>query len=176
MNAGFFKQTRALQAAQGQGGPNGQGMPDPREMVARLEARLKANPNDLQGQIMAGRSYLAMDRIDDATKAWNKVLELDPRNYEAHFNIGVILLQKRKIDDPKIFQEALSHFDLAMIGIPREPAVLWYKGVALVHLKRYKEAEESWTNAFQNLAPGTEDAKFVKQAFESRRGGKPPLF
>lgn len=171
-----WKQTAALQSAQRQAGAGGQGMPDPREMVARLEARLKTNPNDLQGQIMAGRSYLAMERIEDATKAWNKVLELDPKNYEAHFNLGVILLQKRKIDDPKIFQEALVHFDAAMIGIPQEPAVLWYKGVALVHLKRYKEAEESWTGAFQNLAPGTEDAKFVKQALDNLRTGKPPLY
>src|SRR6185437_15024165 len=63
-----WKQTAELQAVQKQAGSGGQGMPDPREMVARLEARLQTNPNDLQGQIMAGRSYLAMERIDDATK------------------------------------------------------------------------------------------------------------
>ncbi len=168
-----WKQNEELQAAQRQAG---QGMPDPREMVARLEARLRANPNDLQGQIMAGRSYMALERVDDAKKAWSKVLELDVKNYEAHFNLGVILLQTRKIDDPKIFEEALAHFDTAMIGIPMEPAVLWYRGVALVHIKRYKEAEESWTIAFRNLAPGSEDAKFVKQALENLRAGKPPLF
>ena len=32
------------------------GGPNPMEMVARLEKRLKENPDDLQGQIMAGRS------------------------------------------------------------------------------------------------------------------------
>lgn len=169
-----WKQNAELQAAQRQSG--GQGIPDPREMVARLEARLRANPNDLQGQIMAGRSYTALERVEDAKKAWSKVLELDPKNYEAHFNLGVILLQTRKIDDPKSFEEALSHFDTAMIGLPMEPAVNWYRGVALVHLKRYREAEESWTTAFQNLAPGSEDAKFVKQALQSLRDGNPPLF
>lgn len=169
-----WKQNEELQEAQRQAGPRG--MPNPQEMVSRLEMRLRANPNDLQGQIMAGRSYMALERMDDAKKTWSKVLELDPRNYEAQFNVGVILLQTRKIDDPKIFEEALTHFDTAMIGIPMEPAVLWYRGVALVHLKRYKEAEESWTTAFRNLAPGSEDAKFVKQALENLRAGKPPLF
>ena len=171
-----WKQTAELQAAQRQAGSGGQGMPDPREMVTRLEARLRTNPNDLQGQIMAGRSYMALERVGDATTAWNKVLELDPKNYEAHFNLGVILLQTRKIDDPKIFEGALAHFDIALIGNPMEPGVHWYKGVALVHLKRYKEAEENWTTAFQNLAPGSEDAKFVKEALQSLRTGKPPLF
>jgi cytochrome c-type biogenesis protein CcmH len=169
-----WRQDAELRAVQGQA--DGPGMPDPKEMVARLEARLRANPNDLQGQIMAGRSYLALQRIDDAKKAWSKVLELDPKNYEAHFNLGVILLQTRKIDDPKIFEEALDHFDTALVMVPMEPAVLWWKGVALVHLKRYNEAEACWTTAFQNLPPDSEDAKFVKQALQSLRTGKPPLF
>ncbi|HXC61408.1 MAG TPA: c-type cytochrome biogenesis protein CcmI, partial [Nitrospiria bacterium] len=41
-----WKQTAELQAAQRQAGSGGQGMPDPREMVTRLEARLRTNPND----------------------------------------------------------------------------------------------------------------------------------
>ena len=172
-----WRQNEELQAVQretGQGMPSR--MPNPQEMVARLEQRLRTNPNDLQGQVMAGRSYMTMQRTEDAKKAWSKVLELDSRNYEAHFNLGIILLQTRKIDDPKIFEEALNHFDTALAMVPMEPAILWWKGVALVHLKRYTEAEGSWTAAFQNLAPGSEDSKFVKQALQNLRDGKPPLF
>ena len=66
--------------------------PDPREMVARLEARLKKNPDDVQGQMMAGRSYMALNRVDDAKKAYEKVLELDARNHEAHYNLGLSLI------------------------------------------------------------------------------------
>ena len=60
---------RELTAIQPQGGP---GAPDPREMLARLEARLRTHPNDLQGQIMAGRSYQALERIPEAKQAWEK--------------------------------------------------------------------------------------------------------
>ncbi len=154
----------------------GQGMPDPREMVARLEAKLRKNPNDLEGQMMAGRSYVALERTEDAKNAWTKVLELDPNNAEAHFNLGVILITTRKIDDPKLFQEALTHFDTAFVKIPQEPSLLWYRGVAQVHLQRYPDADQSWTAAYQNLDPGSEDAKFVRQALEQLRAGKPPLF
>lgn len=169
----------AKQVAQEQQGqssaPSGQGMPNPLEMVARLEARLRENPNDLQGQIMAGRSYMALERHDDAKRAWSKVIELNRRDHEAHYNLGLILLQTRNTTDPRIFEEALAHFDAALMNVPREPVVLWYKGVALVHLKRYREADENWTTAYQNLSPGSEDAEFVKQALQNLRAGNPPL-
>lgn len=156
--------------------PMGAGMPNPQEMVAQLETRLRDNPNDLEGQIMAGRSYMVLDRLDEARRAWAKVLELDPKNAEANFNWGVLLLTNRKIDDPALFQEALTHFDIAHVKLPQEPALLWYRGIIFVHLKRYSEADESWTQAYQSLQPGTEDANFVRQALEQLRAGTPPLF
>ncbi|HUK55374.1 MAG TPA: tetratricopeptide repeat protein [Nitrospiria bacterium] len=151
-----------------------QGMPNPAEMVAQLEQRLKNNPNDLQGQIMAGRSYMTLKRIDDAQKAWSKVVELDPGNFEGNFFLGLIQLQTSPPDDRKSSQEALGRFETALVTMPRDPAVLWYKGVALVRLKQYDLADRSWTTAFQNLTPGTEDAEFVKKALQSLRAGNPP--
>jgi cytochrome c-type biogenesis protein CcmH len=176
--AGIYLQLFSLQQARATAVQQqmGQGMPDPKEMVARLEARLKDNPNDLQGQIMAGRSYMALERPADAMRAWAKVVELDPQNAEAHFNIGVILLTTRKTDDPTLLQEALDHFNIAYAKLPQEPGLLWYRGIVFVHQKRFKEADEAWTATYQNLQPGSEDAKFVRQALEQLRAGKPPLF
>ena len=99
-------------------------LPDPREMVARLEARLRENPDDVQGQMLAGRSYMALDRVDNAKKAYEKVLELEPRNHEAHYNLGVIMIEERKFDDPKLFEAALKHFDVVLVDRPNEPGIL----------------------------------------------------
>lgn len=151
-----------------------QAMPNPLEMVARLEKRLQDNPNDLEGQIMAGRSYMTLQRLEEARKAWNKVIELDYGNYEAHYFLGLILLQTAPRDDQKGMGEALQHFETALVKVPREPAVLWYQGVALVHLKRFSEADKSWTTAFQNLTPGSEDAEVVKKALQNLRAGNLP--
>ncbi len=149
--------------------------PDPRAMVARLEARLKANPDDVQGQMMAGRSYMAMRRMDDAQKAYGKVLALDPRNHEAHYNLGVIMIDQRAFDDPNIFREALRHFDAVLVDLPNQPGVNWYKGLALWYLKRYRETEEYWAIAHNNLKPGSPDADFVKQALAKLRNGETPI-
>lgn len=150
-------------------------LPDPREMVARLEARLRENPDDVQGQMLAGRSYMAMDRVDDAKNAYKKVLALDHRNHEAHYNLGVIMIEERKFDDPKVFEAALKHFDLVLVDRPNEPGVNWYKGLALWYLKRYRETEEFWATAYKNLEPGSTDADFVKQALAKLRNGETPF-
>ncbi len=150
-------------------------LPDPREMVARLEARLKENPDDVQGQMMAGRSYMVLERTDDAKNAYEKVLALDPRNHEAHYNLGVIMIEERKFDDPKVFEAALKHFDLVLVDRPNAPGVNWYKGLALWYLKRYRETEEFWATAYKNLDPGSQDAEFVKQALAKLRNGETPF-
>lgn len=168
-----WQQVQKLAAISAQVG--GSGMPDPRQMVARLEARLRANPDDLEGQIMAGRSYMALERLTDAKQAWAKVLQLDARNHEAHYNLGVILINTRQFDDPELFRTALEHFDRALVNVPMEPAVNWYRGIALWHLKRFYDTEEAWSTAAQNLPPGSEDAEYVKSALVKLRAGQVPF-
>ncbi len=148
------------------------GMPDPVKMVARLEARLKANPNDLNGQMMLGRSYMAMDRWEDAKKTWQKVLEIDERNGTAHASLGEILLRTHAPGDKGIAEEALAHFDKAMISAPQDPSINWGRGVALVQIGRLAEAEVSWTEVFRALPPGSQESEMVKKALEALRSGK----
>jgi cytochrome c-type biogenesis protein CcmH len=171
----LYIQARSLENLAALQPQSASGAPDPREMVARLEARLKENPNDLKGQILAGRSYMALERLSDAQGAWAKVLELDPRNAEAHYNLGVILVETRKFDDPELFRAALAHFDKALVDAPTEPGPNWYRGLALWYLKRYRETEEAWTTAFKNLKPGSQDAEFVSGALEKLRAGEVPF-
>jgi cytochrome c-type biogenesis protein CcmH len=166
-----FKAAQKLMAVEAQMG----GGPNPMEMVAKLEKRLKDNPDDLQGQIMAGRSYQALNRIPEAKKAWEKVLELDPKQHEARYNLGVILIETRKIDDPEIFREALAHFDIVLADLPNQPAVNWYRGLALWYLNRPQETEEAWTLAAQNMEPGSQDMEFVKDALVKLRAGQEPF-
>ncbi len=145
--------------------------PNPIEMVARLERKLRENPNDLQGQIMAARSYMTIQRTEDARNAWNKVVELDPSNVEAQYSLGYLMIETADSGDPRSFEQAIRHLDAAILLSPGLPAALYYKGVALTHLKRYDEAEDSWKSALQGLPPGGEDAEFVKDALRKLKSG-----
>lgn len=46
--------------------------PDVQEMVARLAERLENNPDDHTGWVMLGRSYMIMQRFDEAARAWKE--------------------------------------------------------------------------------------------------------
>lgn len=158
------------------GGVPAQPMPpiDPEKMVARLEKRLKENPDDLQGQVMLGRSYVALERWEDAKKTWKKVLELDPRNYTAHYQMGELLLRTTALSNARDAEEALAHIDKALIVTPQDAGVLWLRGWSLVALGRTSEADETWTEAFQYIPQGTEESETVKQALQNLRAGKFP--
>ncbi|MCC6543912.1 MAG: tetratricopeptide repeat protein [Nitrospirae bacterium] len=155
-----------------QGDPSMDGAANPLEMVAQLERKLRQNPDDLQGQIMAGRSYMTIDRPEDARKAWNKVIELDPANVEAHYSLGYLLIQTADAGTPQNFEKAIGHLDAALLLSPGLPAALYYKGLALTHLKKYDEAESNWNSALHGLPPGSEDAEFVKDALRKLKNGK----
>jgi len=58
-------------------GEAGSGVPDVAAMVSRLEQRLADNPDDLEGWAMLGRSYIVLNRPEDALKALDHALALD---------------------------------------------------------------------------------------------------
>jgi cytochrome c-type biogenesis protein CcmH/NrfG len=68
--------TENAEAATGQS--EGQFPPQVMEMVARLEKRLQANPNDGEDWKRLGRSYMVMGRNRDAVDAYSRASELLP--------------------------------------------------------------------------------------------------
>src|ERR1700682_2635539 len=57
--------------------------PDVAAMVAKLEKHLQDQPNDSRGWLMLGRSYLALNRLDDAVVAYDHAHRLDSKNVDA---------------------------------------------------------------------------------------------
>ncbi len=147
---------------------------DPVKMVARLEKKLAEDPNNLQGQMMIGRSYMTMGRWDDAQKAWTKVLELDPRNYTAHYRLGEVILSNPKTGTREEAETALAHFDKALLSVPQDASILWAKGIVLLQLGRIQETDEIWAEAFGYIPAGTESSEMVKKALQDLRSGKMP--
>jgi tetratricopeptide (TPR) repeat protein len=62
--------------------PNSVELPDVETMLAKLVARLEKDPNDVNGWKMLGWSYLNTNRPDDAAKAYESALKLEPGNVE----------------------------------------------------------------------------------------------
>src|ERR1700731_1951091 len=62
--------------------------PDVAAMVAKLEKRLQEEPNDPAGWAMLGRSYLTLNRLDEAIVAYDHAHQLDSKNAEAAMGLG----------------------------------------------------------------------------------------
>lgn len=52
--------------------------PDIQKMVSQLAERLDANPDDVTGWAMLGRSYMVLQRFDEAAKAWHEANTRSP--------------------------------------------------------------------------------------------------
>lgn len=60
-------------------------------MVGRLAARLKTQPDDVNGWRMLSRSYETLRRFDQAADAYRHLLALEPKNTDAMLDYAVVL-------------------------------------------------------------------------------------
>jgi len=97
------------------------------EMVAKLEKRLADKPDDLQGWIMLGRSYVALQRFDDAILAFDHAHRLDAKDLEATVGLGEALSIKAGGD---ITPQAAQLFEAAVTAAPDNPKALLFGGFA----------------------------------------------
>jgi cytochrome c-type biogenesis protein CcmH len=101
--------------------------PDVAAMVATLEKHLQEQPDDLKGWLMLGRSYIAMNRLDDALVAYDHARRLDGKSPEAAMGLGEAMSLRAggEITPPasQLFEEALSE-------APGNPQALLYGGFA----------------------------------------------
>ncbi|GFE83386.1 hypothetical protein GCM10011487_53860 [Steroidobacter agaridevorans] len=98
------------------------------QAVAGLEAKLKENPDNLEGWIMLGRSYTAMSRYPRAADAYQQAYDLSKgQNVEAVTGLGEALALT---DEASLAGRAGKLFDAALAIAPNDPKALWYGGVA----------------------------------------------
>lgn len=75
--------------------------------VATLEPFTAANPKDADGFNLLGYSYRHLKRYDDALKAYNKALTLDPKHRGAHEYIGEAYIEMGQLDKAQEHLNAL---------------------------------------------------------------------
>lgn len=101
--------------------------PDVGAMVAKLEQQLHDEPNDIAGWLMLGRSYLAIERIDDAIVAYDHGHRLDLKNVEAMVGLGEAMSMR---SGGQITAPAAQLFEDALVLAPDNPRTLLYAGFA----------------------------------------------
>ena len=123
--------------------------PDVTAMVAKLEAHLRDKPDDLTGWLMLGRSYLVLERPDDALVAYDRAHRLDAKSADAAMGLGEAMSLRA---GGEITPPAAQLFEQALTLAPANPKALLYGGFAAAERGDRALARTRW-EALKQLHP-----------------------
>lgn len=149
------------QAAPAPAAASGQ-QPTVEQVIARLEARLKADPNDAEGWRMLGWSYFQTERFAEAATAMKRAAALDPDNAEYHSMLGEALVMASREGDG-MPADAKAAFDRALALDPKDARARYFRAVAIDLEGRHREAIDAW---FALLADTPADAPWAADVRE----------
>lgn len=128
------------------------------EVIAKLEAKLKADPNDAEGWRMLGWSYFQTERFAEAATALGRATKLDPKVAETFSFLGETLVLASK-EEGHIPADAQAAFDQALKLDPKDARARYFKAVAVDLAGNHKQAIDMW---FALLADTPADAPYAE--------------
>lgn len=109
--------------------------------VSLLAAKLQRNPDDAQGWAMLARSYMVLDRADDATLAYRRAVALKPRDAELLADYADASASANGGD---LNDAALKLIDAALALDPAQPKALALAASAAFDRRDYPVAIQFW--------------------------------
>lgn len=140
-----------------------------RGMVARLAERLEQEPNDLDGWLRLGQSWMVLNEPENAADAYERAAPLRGDDVTIPLRAVEALLKGRAVSDP-LPPRAIAILRRIETTRPDEPAVLWYLGLVAAREGHKDTALAYWRRLSDGLAPGAPDAAMVRQAIEALSG------
>lgn len=161
-NWDFSRPTPAAQAGQ---------TPDVGAMVAGLEARLAADPNDVEGWTMLGRSYLVLGRYPDAIKAYERAWQ-QTENPTTELKLAYAEAQAF-VDQASLTGMAGQLVEEVLAAEPMNARALWYGGLTALLADRPEDARNRWMKLL-SLNPPTEVASVLRAQLAALDGPTSP--
>ncbi|MDB5811269.1 MAG: C-type cytochrome biosis protein CcmI [Betaproteobacteria bacterium] len=139
-------------------------------MVAKLAARMEQSPDDGKGWALLARSYLVMQRTDEAVAAYARATSLlaDDADLLADYADALAMQQGRSIEG-----KPLKLIERALKIDPTQWKALAMAGSAAFDRKDYKGAIAYWQKLEARAEPGSEFAQQITSNIEeaSQLGG-----
>lgn len=139
------------------------GFDELQQRVAALVERLKADPSQLDGWVMLGRSYTALGRWRDAVSAFRRAVELQPRDPSLLADLADLIGMaqgKRLTGEPARLVQA------ALDADPRHPKALALAGSVAFEAREYAQARGHWQRLLDVLPPDSAMARSVRGSLQ----------
>jgi cytochrome c-type biogenesis protein CcmH len=148
-------------------GDHAEGMPPMDQLVDTLHQRLMAEPGNIEGWILLGRSYLNMGRIDDALNAYQSAYQQAPNEPEVLVAYAQALA---RTNNGAISGQPAELVRKAYEADPKHPTALWMMGLIHFEQGEYQTTIEYWQQLSAMLPPDSDQrkelARFIEQAQE----------
>ncbi len=69
------------------------------EGLAELVAAVELDPTDVEARLALGVQYFNSRNLDGAAEQWREVIELDPENVAAWYNMGYFYMSQEPVDE-----------------------------------------------------------------------------
>ncbi len=142
---------RASPAMAESGGATGAGaMGDMDRLAEQLAKRLAAEPDDRDGWLLLGRTYMETRRFDKVIQAYSRAIAFGFDGAEMRAALGEAFVAAA---DGVVGPEARRAFAAALETDPHEPRALYYSGLDQVQNGRAREAIEAWSEMLRRAPP-----------------------
>jgi cytochrome c-type biogenesis protein CcmH len=165
MAVGLYQQigtggaVQAIEAAES-GAPSISGKHSLEAMVTLLAEKMQKDPGNVEGWTLLGRSYVAMNRFNDAADAYRHALQLSANDPEVLSSYADVLVA---VNNGAFTDEVGRLLDKALAVDPHHPKSLWLRGHWRFRHNDYAGAIEDWKAVMLALPPGDENLATIEQ-------------
>lgn len=128
--------------------------------VARLEEKLRANPRDIEAQLLLARSYLALERPAEAAARYELILKLDPHREEALLGLAVVRANEERL------AEARKYVEQVLARNADHLEALWLLAMLLAEEGRFGEAETHLKRLLKRVPDDSPQAGMIREALK----------
>lgn len=140
-----------------------------RGMVDGLAAKLKDNPEDLDGWLRLARAYTVLGERDKAADAYEQAARLKPEDMGIPLAEADALITDHSPQVP-LPERAVALWQRVDARDPKQPQALWYLGLAAAQQRRLADASGYWQRLLPLLPEGSDQHKMVAAALAALQG------
>ena len=127
--------------------------------ITALEEKLAQQPDNLEGLLLLGRSYRAMERYADAAKTFRRALAMDTENPAIQADLAEAITFAA--GQPVFGEESMELLQRAVATDPQFQKGLWLLGIAHAQRGDNQQAVGYWQTLLSQLDPASEIAQTV---------------
>jgi len=137
-----------------------QGALEIQKMISSFAKRLEADPDDVRGWVLLGRSYAVVEQMDNAVNAYERAYSLAPNDPEVLTGLAETLAMS---NNNQLHGRSVELLQQVLAADPNNLRALWLIGFSEVQMGNNEQAVKYWQTLLSLLPPDDEEVEIVRK-------------